>query len=288
MTLDVRLPDTHDPVTREKWSCSGHGEAAEDEDAGGDPVRQNGQHRCICTGAWTGHDCGTPPAGTDSAATDTVIGGVDDRLLAAASILLLGVAAVLVTTRVWLCRLKHRPVDVGVTQDEVLASLGLTATTDIGAGELGIGLLFDAVLGHSADGWAQFKADLALQPGRGAPQGGAADQAGAAAAAAGAAAARPQDHHRRPGDQPGARGHAQGHVHRARGGRRRAPCRQGAKAGKGALVYGAGRRHVIDASVAVPRRVPREIPRGALTRLKLLGEGTFGEVHRHQLDERSS
>ena len=59
-----------------------------------------------------------------------------------------------------------------------------------------------------------------------------------------------------------------------------------AKARKGALVIGAGRRHVVDASVAVPRRVPREVPRGALTRLKLLGEGAFGEVQQYQLEEK--
>ena len=72
--------------------------------------------------------------------------------------LLLLVAAVLITTRVKLYRLNHRPVDVGTTQDEVLASLGLAATIDIG--EFGISLHFDAVLGRSTDGWAQFKADL--------------------------------------------------------------------------------------------------------------------------------
>ena len=44
---------------------------------------------------------------------------------------------------------------------------------------------------------------------------------------------------------------------------------------------------MVDASVAVPRRVPREVPRSALTRIKLLGEGAFGAVHQYQLDERS-
>ena len=60
-----------------------------------------------------------------------------------------------------------------------------------------------------------------------------------------------------------------------------------AKARKGALVIGAARRYVVDASVAVPRRVPREVPRGALTRITRLGEGAFGEVHQYQLAERS-
>ena len=41
-------------------------------------------------------------------------------------------------------------------------------------------------------------------------------------------------------------------------------------------------------NVAVPRRVPREIARSALTRIVVLGEGAFGEVHQHQMEERGS
>ena len=60
-----------------------------------------------------------------------------------------------------------------------------------------------------------------------------------------------------------------------------------AKAAKGKLIVGEGSGRVVDASVAVPRRVPREVPRRGLTRLRLLGEGAFGEVHQCQLEEKS-
>ena len=191
--------------------------------------------------------------------------------------LLLLVAAVLITTRVKLYRLNHRPVDVGTTQDEVLASLGLAATIDIG--EFGISLHFDAVLGRSTDGWAQFKADLVAALRKAAPQIKAALQV------------------QQPHQQPTARVIVGGTetsrvlvvMPTAKSTRPPEAVAEllAAAAAKGALVVGDGRRRVGDASVAVSRRVPREIPRSALTRLKLLGEGAFGAVHQCQFDERS-
>ena len=59
-----------------------------------------------------------------------------------------------------------------------------------------------------------------------------------------------------------------------------------AKAAKGTLLVG-GTHVVVDVGVGVPRVVPREISRGALTRIMQLGEGAFGEVHQYQLAERS-
>ena len=43
---------------------------------------------------------------------------------------------------------------------------------------------------------------------------------------------------------------------------------------------------IVDASVAVPQRVPREIPRSSLTRIADLGSGAFGVVRRYQLHAR--
>ena len=42
---------------------------------------------------------------------------------------------------------------------------------------------------------------------------------------------------------------------------------------------------IVDARVAVPRKVPREIRRKHLTRIELLGEGTAGEVFLYKLQE---
>ena len=57
------------------------------------------------------------------------------------------------------------------------------------------------------------------------------------------------------------------------------------KAGQGKLQVGQSLQ-ILDAGVAVPTRVPREISRHGLTRLKMLSEGAFGEVHQHQLEEK--
>jgi serine/threonine protein kinase len=43
---------------------------------------------------------------------------------------------------------------------------------------------------------------------------------------------------------------------------------------------------IVDAGVAIPRRVPREVGRRQLTRIKRLGTGSFGEIHLYQLKER--
>ena len=57
-------------------------------------------------------------------------------------------------------RLKHRPIDVTGTQQELMQSLGLVASTDIGPNEYGITVIFDRAL-QFADGLSQqFKDDL--------------------------------------------------------------------------------------------------------------------------------
>lgn len=43
---------------------------------------------------------------------------------------------------------------------------------------------------------------------------------------------------------------------------------------------------VNDAGVAIPRRVPREVPRGSVTRVSILGEGNYAEVVKCQVTER--
>ena len=285
-SVDVRQPDWHGADATA--SCSG-GVAEEDG------VKQDGRYQCDCAIArtntvpvaasvdndWTPTCVAGVEANAAAAAADTIVSGVDDRVLigGAGGALLLLVAAVLVTTRIKLYRLKHRPVDVGTTQDEVLASLGLAATTDIGVGEFGISLHFDAVFGRSTDGWAQFKADLVAALRKAAPQIKAALQV------------------QQPHQQPTARVIVGGTetsrvlvvMPTAKSTRPPEAVAEllAAAAAKGALVVGDGRRRVVDASVAVPRRVPREVPRSALTRIKLLGEGAFGAVHQYQLDERS-
>ena len=235
------------------------------------------RYRCDCTSTlhsatnqpYGGPNCEEVPTKASASSSSTDSGVMVGASLGAVMCLML---AALVAFRVQVYRLKHRPVDVGTTQEEVLASLGLAATQDISPAELGISLLFDRALhpGGTDGGEAQFETDLVAVLRRAAPQ----IKAGLQAAkiTCGAPASRrvlvvvPKSKIALP---------AEAVVELL-----------ATKAAKGLMAVGDGGRRVVDASVAVPRRVPREVPRRALTRLRLLGEGVFGEVHKYQLEEK--
>ena len=238
-----------------------------------------------CNRSHTGLNCPGAPssakASASSAGTDT--GGVIGVSLGAVVFLML---VALVAFKVQIYRLKHQPVNVGTTQEEVLATLGLAATQNISRAELGISLLFDRTLPpRGTDGGAQFESELVAALRRAAPH----IKVGLQSAKItfGNPASRrvlvvvpkskitQHSHHHHP--------HNPHHNH---------PVEAvvpflAAKAAKGKLVIGVNGGRVVEASVAVPRRVPREVPRRALTRLRQLGEGTFGEVYQYQLEEKS-
>ena len=222
-------------------------------------------YTCVCRVGYTGENCELQVvvAATAAATEDSTIAA---SLGAVVFLMLVALAAV----RVQVHRLKHRPVDVGITQEEVLASLGLAATQDIGRAELGINLLFDRAVARTDIG-AVFKADLVAVLRRSLPQlkGGlqAAKITGSDPASRRVLLVLPRNKITLP---------AEAIVELLAG-----------KASKGKLAIDDGGSRVVDASIAIPRRVPREVPRSALTRIMQLGEGAFGEVHQYQLKEKS-
>ena len=182
----------------------------------------DGESSCNCTDEqWSGVNCSVNVA-SESSSASTILTDTSSAVAVGASLgaVVLVMLAALVVFRVQVYRLKHRPVDVGATQEEVLASLGLAAswaaTQDISPTELGISLLFDHALppNGGADGGARLEVDLVAILRRAAPP----DQ--------GRAAGR-HDHlcrHRQP---PGARRRAEEQARAARRGRGRARGRQG-------------------------------------------------------------
>jgi len=178
--------------------------------------------------------------------------------------------AVLSAYHIQIYRLKHRPVDVNGMQQALLESLGLGASTDIGADEFGISLSFDRspldAAGQLSD---RFREDLVSTLRNAVSQLRASLQTGPKFTSAG------------PAHTMSTTTRMLVVMPKAKGVVAEAVVETLVKlASKGSLVLGSG-HSIVDASVAVPRRVPREIARSALTRIKLLGEGMFGEVHQY-------
>ena len=258
--------------------CGNNGKPVELNSVSDGRSEFDGSYDCDCAGtlhnatnqSYGGLNCDEVPVPVATASST----GNDSGIMVGASLgaVLFLLLVALITFRVQLYLLKHRPVDVGITQEEVLASLGLAATQNISRTELGISLLFDRALPPpDTDGGAQFETDLVAVLRRAAPQ----IKAGLQAAkiTVGAPASRrvlvimPKSNITLP---------AEAVVELL-----------AAKAAKGKLAVGDDGGCIVDASVAVPRRVPREVPRRALTRLRPLGEGAYGEVHQYQLEEKS-
>jgi hypothetical protein len=270
VALDVRHPDTYDNSTGADRSCSGHGQVTEDGSSAA-PLVQNDRYTCICNDSWTGVDCEVPPPTAASAANAYDSGTTVGSILGAIVFIML---AALIAFRVQLYRLKHRPVDVTAMQQKVMEDLGLAAATNFGQNEVGITLAFDRCPVDAATAALpdRFKRELIAALAKAAPQLKAALRT-VKLTSAGAKSVRVLA------------------VMPKSGGLDDGPAAKNVemlarKAAKGKLA--AAGFNLVDASVAVPQRVPREINRSTLTRVRLLGEGAFGEVHQYQLEEKGS
>ena len=249
-------------------SCGTNGHAVHNRTD--DPAANNNTFVCDCgdTG-WDGATCDTPPGSSvSSAAAD---GDHSAAVVGASLGLVLAILlAVLSAYRIQISRLKHRPVDVNGMQQALLESLGLGASTDIGADEFGISLSFDRSP-HDAAGQLsdRFREDLVSTLRNAVSQLRASLQTGPKFTSAG------------PAHTMSTTTRMLVVMPKAKGVVAEAVVETLVKlASKGSLVLGSG-HSIVDASVAVPSRVPREIARPALTRIKLLGEGMFGEVHQY-------
>jgi hypothetical protein len=252
--------------------CGGYGDAVDD-------VEMDQRFTCDCDAGWSGDNCEIeivkPRASSDdSSNSDTTAVGV------ALGTVVFVVLAALIAFRVQAYRFKHRPMDVRGMQTEVMESLGLAAF-DIKPSEFGINLAFDAAIDDVEVQGEVFRTQLLDVLRQAAPK-----LSNALRKARIATHGTPGTHEvdRAPGqgstqvmvvasqlDVPS--GIAEATVHAI-----------ARKAAKGKL--NVGRHILVDSSVAVPRRVPREVDRGCLTRITELGGGAFGDVHQYQLKER--
>ena len=236
-----------------------------------DGAPMDGSFTCTCIGDdRSGDNCEVVSAASSSSAagdSDTaLVGGVLGAVLGV-------VAAMMIAFWIQVYRLKHRPFDVSAVQAEVLRSLGLTATTDIGPGQFGITLVFET----SVELTEQFKEELvlALQEAVYQIKSALSDAkiTNAVAAANGTSTKRVllvmKSASVRSGTSPDS-----------------VVAQLLREASRSPLAVSG---HALsDAVVAVPHRVPREIARASLTRIRMLGEGVSGEVHQYQMEERGS
>ena len=260
--FDIREKDTYGST-----SCA-DGAPIEDEDGAGNPLPQNDMYSCRCAGGYSAASttaglptCADAPADATNAAT-TALGTV-----------VLLVAVALVASRVQVYRIKHKPVDVGKIQAELLVSLGLAQASDIGASEWGLNLVLDREIPPDARAqWGELKESFVACLRNAVPQ----------------IRASLRDPRADPGAGPASR-MVLVVMRKVDGGHRYAESAVedlARKARKGKLAAGGFR--IVGCAQASPKRIPREVTRRALTRLRPLGEGVFGEVHQYQLDEPGS
>jgi serine/threonine protein kinase len=224
---------------------------------------------CVCTPGYEGPNCGEyiePPPAAGASSSDGNTALIGGSLGAVLFVML----AALIANRFQVYRLKHTPIDVEGMQAEVMQSLGLVATTNIGPQEFGVTLILDESPGEVTE---QCKAALVATLRKAVPLlKPALVDAKITAAASGASKHILVVMQK---DATKAASIAEIAVEQLL-----------RKASKTRLAV--GDRTIVDANVAVPQRVPREISRSALTRIGVLGEGAFGEVHQYQMEERGS
>ena len=242
----------------DSFTCAGHG-VCEDE---GDPF--DGQYTCVCSQGWSGVDCGIEDAVKAAKASED-----DTAVTVGVSLgaVLLVILAAFVATRIQLYRVKHRPVNLDAMRDEVMAGLGLMRN-DIGDHEFGVTLTLTADV-DPAD-VASFKSELILAIHKTIPK---CNLEHARVAVAETRHAQVLLVIPRPAGRSKMSDFAERTVASLK-----------ARAGKQAIAVRAN--SITDASLAMPTTIPREMDRGTLTRLELLGKGAFGEVCLYQVTER--
>ena len=235
------------------------------------------RYACRCLNGFSGTNCEAPPLPAEASAEV----GDDTGVAVGAALggILFVVLGVLAALRVQVYLLKHRPQDVSAMQRKVMQDLGLAATTNFGQDEFGITLVFDRCpVNAAAELSPLFKRELTAVLAKASPHLKAALQAvqltSADAKSVRVLAVMPKRALR---TRAGGASVGDGKV---------AQCVESiARQGARGRLFVAG-FNIVDANVAVPQRVPREIARSALTRISRLGGGAFGEVHKYRLAEK--
>ena len=233
----------------------------------------NHTYTCTCTDHYNGTHCNIAPpvnvaaasSSDDNEATSLLVGGP------LGAVVFLMVVAIM-ASRAQVYRLKHRPLDMGGMQDDVLDGLGIRLPKDIGAHEFGVSFTFDADLDPSSmaePGLAELCTAMTSVLAKQLPR--LKEELKYARALVSEAS---------PNQLllviPRPRGY--GELSDVA---ERSAVTLSKLATKRRLVIGPNT--VSSATLALPRRIPRELDRAQLTRIAVLGEGAFGQVSLYQV-----
>ena len=314
--VNLASVDVHVWIGPNGRGCGNMGEPVHTLDAA-NPSRNN-TYTCDCgDSGWSGDNCETAAPATQSASSDgddSVLTTVISAVLGAVVLIL---AAAAVAFRVQVYRIKHSPVDMEAYEEAVLASLGVDkgATTDIGPAEFGLRLLFGEELhfdelargpgntsrpnagSHTArrrrgakpsdhlelesTEWIQFRNELLSKLAKAGPQllASATLQArvtGLSLSAAEASGAEARSRVLVVIKLPWLNSSSSTLPERAVGKLRK-------QIDKSTLIVRS--KAIVAASLAVPRRIPRELHRKHLQRFRELGHGAFGVVELYEVNE---
>ena len=233
-------------------------------------------YTCVCTADYDGANCDEPPvppdAGSAGANSDDETSVTIGASLGTVVVLML---VALGAFRLQLHRLKHSPRDMGEMQENVLEGYGIPLPKDIGGHEFGITVTLGADLDEADISQPeQLKPRVLATFAKSLPR--LADELRRARVMASKTSSnqilliipRPCGYGKQ-SDVAERTVAALSKLAAKRGGRRLA----------------VGPNTVSAVTLAIPRRVPRELNRAQLTRIAVLGEGAFGEVCLYQIDE---
>ena len=233
-------------------------------------IRTNDTYRCECHDQYSGDTCEISPVATAAAgdSADAALVGIG-----LGSVILVTLA-LLVTHRVQLYSLKHRPCDMDEMQGDVLDGIGIRLPTDVKDHEFGVMLTFNTNLDPAStegSGLVELERMLVSTLSKHLPR-----------LTEELKHSRIITSHATPNQLlmviPRSRGYSkQSDV------AERAVAALSQQAEKHKLLVGANA--VSSLTLAIPSRIPRELRRAQLTRITMLGEGAFGEVGLYLIDE---
>ena len=239
--------------------------------AHGDPAdAESNVYICVCTDGFTGENCNDPPAESGPSASD------DDSATGIAAgatfgAMLLALAAVIVGFKMHVHRVKHSPVDMSEYEDALRAEMGATLPSDIGKHQFGMTLTFDKDVVVDDERWVQFQETLVARLSDVAP-------------------AELYSVFQKATVTRGLDTTSQVLVVVPR--LLHAGCKSDVTERAVATINKKLSKLVVDGcaavrvSLALPRRIPRDIPRKYLTRFTELGHGGFGLVELFQVHEK--
>jgi hypothetical protein len=281
ITFDIRLADVNNTNATGPGNANCSNGVKTDINDGTTDYEFDLNYTCDCTGTgFTGDNCEQVDIATaaSSSQNDNQVSLLTYAIVGSLVAVLL---VALVATRIQVYRARHRPVDMTALQDEIRGSLGMTTDMNVGPGEMGLTVTFRKSLENAFKSLDHVQAETLarsvnvgllaeLRKQSGLPprlsdmlkQSDTTVSVDVDSATALVVMKRPANGTLKAVSEELFASDLQ----------RRADKRE-------LVVIGDNFRHAVDeVSVAVPRRIPRELNCNSILRLGVLGEGNFGEV----------